>query len=41
VGYSESEVETDIAALKLETNTATSGQIMSQEISNKERYSAD
>jgi hypothetical protein len=40
-GYSESKVETDTAALKLETDTTASRQIASQEISNQERYVTD
>jgi hypothetical protein len=34
-------VETDTTALKLETDTAAFGQVVSQEILNKERYSAN
>jgi hypothetical protein len=33
-GYSKSEVEMDAAALELETDTAASGQVMYQKISN-------
>jgi hypothetical protein len=33
-GYSKSEVEMDAAALELEMDTAASGQVMSQKISN-------
>jgi hypothetical protein len=51
-GYSESAVETGMAALKLETDTTalkletdmaefTSGQLLCQEISKQERYSVD
>jgi hypothetical protein len=39
--YSESEVETDAAALELEMNMATSGQVVSHEILNQEWYSAN
>jgi hypothetical protein len=40
-GYSKSEVEMDTAGLKLEMDTTTSGQVVSQEISNQEWYVAD
>jgi hypothetical protein len=40
-GYFEFEVGTDVAALELETDMAASGQVVSQEILNQERYSAD
>jgi hypothetical protein len=41
VGYSESEVDTDMAGLKLEMDTVASNQVVSHEISNQENYSAD
>jgi hypothetical protein len=41
VGYSESEVETDTTALEFEMDTTISGQVVCQEISNQEWYSAD
>jgi hypothetical protein len=52
VRYSESEVETDVAALELETDAdalelemdtakCTPSQVVCQEISKQERYSAD
>jgi hypothetical protein len=39
VVYSEFEVETDATAHELEMDTTVSSQIVSQEISNQERYS--
>jgi hypothetical protein len=36
-----SEVEMDTIALELETNMAMSGQVVSQKISNQERYAAN
>jgi hypothetical protein len=41
VGYSESEVETDMACLELETDMVASAQVVSQEISNQEWYAVD
>jgi hypothetical protein len=41
VGYSNYEVETDTTGLELETDTVASGRVVSQEISNQERYAAD
>jgi hypothetical protein len=41
VGYLESMVETNMTALELETYTDASGQVVSQKISNQERYVAD
>jgi hypothetical protein len=41
VWYSESEVDTDMAGLKLEMDTVASNQVVSHEISNQENYLAD
>jgi hypothetical protein len=41
VGYFESKVEAHTAALELETNMTASSEVVSQEISNQEQYSAD
>jgi hypothetical protein len=40
-GYSKSEEKTDAASLELETNMDVCDQVVSQEISNQERYAAD
>jgi hypothetical protein len=40
-GYSKSVMETDTAGIKLETDMATSDQIVFLEILNQERYVAD
>jgi hypothetical protein len=37
-GYSKSEVETDMVGLELEMDPVAFGQVVSQEISNQERY---
>jgi hypothetical protein len=41
VGYYESKVEMYSASLKLEMDTVASSQVVSQEISNQERYVID
>jgi hypothetical protein len=41
VGYFEFEVETDTTVLKLEMDMTASGQVVSQKISNQERYAVD
>jgi hypothetical protein len=39
--YSEYEAEKDTASLKLEMDSTASGQVVSQDISNQERYATD
>jgi hypothetical protein len=41
VGYFESEVVMDTSGLELETDMTVSSQVVSQEISNQERYVTD
>jgi hypothetical protein len=41
VGYSESEVDTNMVGFKLEMDTVASNQVVSHKISNQENYSAD
>jgi hypothetical protein len=40
-GYSKFEVETDTVALELETDMTASRQVVSQKISNQERYATN